>query len=121
MRYTPCLMNPLLQDATPRQAATYYRLLRELSPAQRMRIVGAATRPHAHDGRGRYQATQPWRLGGRGSGGARGAALRPGRTGAAMREAAAMSPPPFSEIEDVAVRIGRPGVARRWMGVYVRR
>lgn len=44
MRYTPCLMNPLLQDTTPQQAATYYRLLRELSQAQRMRIVSAATR-----------------------------------------------------------------------------
>jgi hypothetical protein len=36
-------MNSLLQDTTPQQVATYYRLLRALSPAQRMRIVGATT------------------------------------------------------------------------------
>ncbi len=37
-------MNPLHQDTSPAQLAIYYRLLRELTPAQRMRIVSAATR-----------------------------------------------------------------------------
>ncbi len=37
-------MNPLQQDTSSAQLEIYYRLLRSLTPAQRMRIVSAATR-----------------------------------------------------------------------------
>ena len=37
-------MHPLRQDTSPAQLAEYYRLLRELTPAQRLRAGSAATR-----------------------------------------------------------------------------
>lgn len=37
-------MSSIEQDTDPRQLAEYYRLLRALTPAQRMKAVNAATR-----------------------------------------------------------------------------
>ena len=37
-------VNPLEQDTPPGQLAEYYRLLRQLTPAQRLRAMGAASR-----------------------------------------------------------------------------
>ena len=37
-------MHPFAQDTEPRQLAEYYRLLRALTPAQRLRAASAATR-----------------------------------------------------------------------------
>lgn len=37
-------MSLIEQDTDPRQLAEYYRLLRNLTPAQRMKAVNAATR-----------------------------------------------------------------------------
>jgi hypothetical protein len=37
-------VSSLAQDTSPAQVAEYYRLLRALTPAQRLRAMGAATR-----------------------------------------------------------------------------
>jgi hypothetical protein len=38
------IVSSIEQDTDPRQLAEYYRLLRDLTPAQRMKAVNAATR-----------------------------------------------------------------------------